>query len=175
MRKTLVHLSVAAFLALVVSAAAVGQTKISGSVQCGKAETQQKVDVGDRSNHSLILTQGNCTWTKPLELAGIHDKEGQNTASDELSGNRSHTRGYFVDSLENGDKAYVRYQGTMTWKDGTPQTLEGTWTYTGGTGKLRGIKGEGTYKGAFGADGSVTYDVGGQYELPAPKAKPKSK
>jgi len=40
-----------------------------------------------------------------------------------------------------------------------------------GTGKLKGIKGGGTYKGTAGADGSITYAVEGEYSLPAKNAK----
>ena len=42
----------------------------------------------------------------------------------------------------------------------------GTWTFTGGTGKLKGIKGKGTYKDKGAADGSGTIEVEGEYELP---------
>jgi len=45
----------------------------------------------------------------------------------------------------------------------------GTWSFTGGTGKLKGLKGKGTYKGTGNADGSMTYEVEGDYELPAAK------
>ena len=50
-------------------------------------------------------------------------------------------------------------------KDGVPQE-EGTWNFTGGIGKLKGIKGKGTYKGKGASDGTVTYEVEGEYELP---------
>ncbi len=40
-----------------------------------------------------------------------------------------------------------------------------------GTGKLKGIKGGGTYKGTAGADDSITYAVEGEYSLPAKNAK----
>ena len=50
----------------------------------------------------------------------------------------------------------------------------GTWVYTGGTGKFKGIKGKGTYKITIGADGTGVGDVDGEYTMPAPpKAKAK--
>ncbi len=153
-------------LLLVAVSAASAQTKISGTVQCGKPDTQQKVDVGDRPNHSFMITQGRCTWTKPLEIAGTQDKEGLNTIFGEISGNKSRDHGFYVDSMVSGDKAHVSYQGMTALKDGQPQSFEGTWSYTGGTGKLKGLKGKGTYKGTAAADGTVTYDVEGEYELP---------
>jgi hypothetical protein len=40
------------------------------------------------------------------------------------------------------------------------------WTFTTGTGKFKSIKGKGTYKGTPNADGTVTYEVTGEYSLP---------
>jgi hypothetical protein len=58
-------------------------------------------------------------------------------------GGTSRFHAYYVDEMANGDKAYYRYQGTSTLNDGAPQTEQGTWTLTGGTGKLKGTKGKG--------------------------------
>lgn len=33
--------------------------------RCGQAD-----DVGDRSNHGLGIDKANCTWPKPMEIAG---------------------------------------------------------------------------------------------------------
>lgn len=60
----------------------------------------------------------------------------------------------------------MRFQGANTVKNGAIQSSQGTWSFTGGTGKLKGIKGKGTYKGTGTADGGVTYEVEGEYELP---------
>jgi hypothetical protein len=47
-----------------------------------------------------------------------------------------------------------------------PESAEGTWSFVGGTGKLKGLKGKGTYKGKYAADGTSTYEIEGEYELP---------
>lgn len=156
--------TITSFLLLAVSAGA--QTKISGTATCGKPDVEQKVDVGDRVGHSFIVSQGKCTWTKPLEIAGSQDKEGLNTGFDEISGSKSRSHGYYVDTMATGDKAHVSYHGAGTLKDGQLQSVQGEWTYTGGTGKLKGLTGKGTYKGTAAADGTVTYEVEGEYELP---------
>ncbi len=101
-----------------------------------------------------------------MEVAGIQDKEYVAVEVDEIRGTSSGSHGSGVDSMANGDKCYVRFHGSGTVKDGAPQTAEGTWTYTGGTGKLKGIKGKGTYKGKAEADGSFTHEIEGEYELP---------
>jgi hypothetical protein len=72
--------------------------------------------------------------------------------------------------MDNGDKAFVRVQGNATSKDGKPESDEGTWSYTGGTGKLKGITGKGTYKGMVGADGFEDH-IEGDYSIAAPKTK----
>ena len=68
--------------------------------------------------------------------------------------------------MANGDKYSVRYQGTSTAKDGGPPTISGTWNFTGGTGKLKGLTGKGTYKGKGNPDGGATFEVRGDHKLP---------
>lgn len=142
------------------------QTKISGTAQCSKPDQQHALEVGDRPNHSFVIFQGKCTWSKPLEIAGTKAKDHSGTVFQEVSGNRASTRGSGVDTMENGDKFYVRWQGSTSTKDGIIQSDEGTWSFAGGTGKLKGIKGKGTYKGKGAADGTSTYEIEGEYKLP---------
>jgi len=75
--------------------------------------------------------------------------------------------------MSSGDKSYVRYQGYFSLKTATPETITGTYTYAGGTGKMKGLKGKGTYKAAGppNADGAITFDIEGEYELAAPAAQ----
>jgi len=161
--KTILTFLVVFALAAVASA----QTKISGTLQCGKPDEVHAIQVGDRPNHSFAISQSKCTWTKPWEIAGIQSKEGIGTEFDEISGDTSRYRFYFVDTMANGDKAYYRGEGTATLKGGVYQSADEKWTLVGGTGKLKGIKGKGTNKlKAAAADGSSTYDSEGEYELP---------
>jgi hypothetical protein len=68
--------------------------------------------------------------------------------------------------MVNGDKYFTSTQGMVTLKEGISQTAEGTWSYTGGTGQLKGIKGKGTYRGKAAADGTFTVEVEDEYLLP---------
>jgi len=149
------------------AAAASAQTKISATYQCAKADQEHSIQIGDRPNHSFTINQGKCTSTKPAEIAGIQSKEGVYTTLAETSGNTLRYRFYYVDTMANGDKAYYRGEGTMTVKDEVPQSGDEKWTLVRGTGKLKGIKGKGTdtLKTAA-ADGSSTWDLEGEYELP---------
>src|SRR5262249_16800408 len=65
------------------AAAASAQTKVSGTAQFGKPDTQQLVPVGDRPDHSLGVAQLKCTWTKPMEIGGDKFKEGVSTETAE--------------------------------------------------------------------------------------------
>ncbi len=140
---------------------AAAQDKISGSAQCGKPDVQQQVDVSDHPGHSISIMQMKCTWTKPMEVAGVQDKDGTDSGMADLHAGAGTSHGYYVDNMANGDKAYVHWQGKES-KDGS----EGKWTYTGGTGKFKGLKGGGTYKSKRAQDGSSTVDVDGEYSLP---------
>ncbi len=145
--------------------AVLAQTKISGTLQCSGPGEQHVLAVGDRPNHSLMISKGKCTWAKPMEIAGTQTKEYIGAEFVEISGTKYRGHGYAISTHANGDKSYYSTQESGIVKDGVPEG-GGTWTFTGGTGKLKGIKGKGTYKAKGAADGSATAEVEGEYELP---------
>jgi hypothetical protein len=149
---------------LALAASAVAQNKYSGAAQCGKAEKEYKIDVGDRLGHAFEIAQGKCTYTKG-EMEGIQVKEEMYTGFDEISGDAARGRFFTLVTMANGDKAYARGEFTQALKGGAAQTEEGRWSYSGGTGKFKGLKGKGTYKVKFAADGTSTAEVEGEYEL----------
>jgi hypothetical protein len=73
--------------------------------------------------------------------------------------------------MENGDKVYVHSQttGTVT-EGGNAFTYEGTWSWTDGTGRFKGIKGKGTSKGSGTTDSGSTSQIDIEYRLPDPAA-----
>lgn len=62
-------------------------------------------------------------------------------------------RGIFVDVHEDGSQTFGTFEGgqkTVSNADGSwSSTWEGTYEYTGGTGKFKNIKGQGRYKGSI--------------------------
>lgn len=149
---------------------ATAQNKISADGKCGKPDQVQSIEVGDRTGHALALVKFSCTWSTPIEMAGLQSKDYTSTVSSDVSGARTQDRGYVVITMDNGDKAFVRITGTgTTTKDGA-STGEGTWSYTGGTGKLKGLTGKGTYKSTGNADGGQDH-VEGEYTVPPSKTK----
>ena len=160
-----------AVLLMAFAGSALAQNHTSGTIKCGKQDTSQSIDVGDQPGHTLTVEKGSCTWSVPYEMAGLKSTTITETDSVDVNGPKAQVRGYAVTTMDNGDKAYVRYQGTGIVKDGVP-TGEGTWSYTGGSGKLKGLKGKGTYK-TSGPEGDT--QVEGEYSLPDPSATAKKK
>ena len=151
------------------AALGLAQTKVSGTGKCGKPDSENMIEVGDRATHSLGIVKQTCSWTTPLEMAGIKAKNYTVSISSDMMAGKSQDRGYVIVMMENGDKAFVRVQGTsMYTKDGAPLSDDGTWSYMGGTGKFKGLKGKGTYKGKAVADGFED-QIEGEYTLPAAK------
>src|SRR5262245_46127800 len=159
------------FLAILLSvglaAAAAAQTKTSGTIQCTQATDAPKpMDAGDAPGHMMGVGKSTCTWSKPMEIAGSKTKDGTSVTFDEMTGAKYSGHGTHVSTMDNGDKIFVKFQGGGTLKDNKLVSDAGSWSYTGGTGKMKGIKGKGTYKGKTNPDGSMTYDVEGDYTLP---------
>jgi hypothetical protein len=163
MRRSFAPLAIAA-AACCCAAPALAQTKVTATMACGKPDPQQMIAVGDRPDHALGVQQFKCDWTQPMELAADKSKDGQSTETVEIIGNKAQARGRHVTTMQSGDKVFVWYQGTTTIKDGAPLDSKGTWAYSGGTGKLKGIKGKGTYACSPWA-GGLSCAIEGDYEL----------
>lgn len=155
------------FAGIVLAASsASAQTKISGTIQCAKPDPQNVLPVGDRPGHALVTGKVKCTWTKPMDLAGAQTKTGEDVTSSDVDGARSRDSGYHMTTMDSGDRFVVRFTGTSALgEDGSVQTQMGTWSFVRGGGKLKGITGKGTYKATGGADGTVTTDVEGEYQI----------
>jgi hypothetical protein len=142
-----------------------GQTKISGIAKCDKSEQRQKIDIGDQPNHAYIIGQVKCTWITPFAIAGSNSKQYVITGFTELSGNIGRGHSFALGTLENGDRFQIRSQGRDVLKNGVFEGAGGRWSFVGGTGNLKGIKGNGTYQ-IKAATGGATYEMQGEFELP---------
>jgi hypothetical protein len=153
-------------IALAASVAA-GQTKLSGAAQCpGNPTESHNIELGDRPGHAFGIAKGTCTWTKPAEIAGLKTKDYTGVSLLEIDGNKFRYHASAMGSMDNGDKYFARLQGTTTMKDQKIWNDEGTWIFTGGTGKLKGLKGKGTYKCTPEGDNG-NCDMEGEYSLPS--------
>jgi hypothetical protein len=143
--------------------------KASGTVVCAKPEKQTNIDVPDQPGHVYSISQAKCSWTKPMEIGDTKHNAGVATGFDEINGTSAKGHGSYVDTLANGDTASYTYMSTATLKDGVLQTATDTWTLVGVAGKLKGAKGHGTCKGTGAADGTVTWECEGTYDVPKSK------
>jgi hypothetical protein len=146
--------------------ALVAANMASGTVVCAKAEKDSKIEVPDQPGHVYSISQSKCSWTKPMEIGDTKHNAGVATGFDEITGTSAKGHGTYVDTLANGDTAVYTYQTTGTLKDGALQTADDTWTLVSVTGKLKGAKGHGKCKGTGAADGSVTWNCQGTYQIP---------
>lgn len=155
----------AVWIAMAVTALASAQMKISGTLTCAKPDPMHSVDVGDSKAHSLTVMQNKCTWTKPIEIEGVQAKDDIGTGVSDARANMSHDQGYDVTTMANGDKLFVRNMGTSKMTPNGPGSMQGKWSFTGGTGKFKGIKGGGTFTGTGKPDGTAEINVEGEYTL----------
>ena len=172
MRKMGIALLIAASLALPAGA----QTKLHGKQTCQKSDPSYMVDVGDQPGHAIMLQKTTCTWADGgLDMEGLKSKGVVDVSTGEMRGVKMTDSGYNTTTMDNGDKFTVHYSGPATAaKDGSV-AFAGKWTFVSGTGKLKGIKGGGTYKGSGTADGAGSAEIEGEYAIAPPAAaKPKA-
>jgi hypothetical protein len=139
------------------------QGKISTQWKCdAKPTDQHSIAVPDREGHNYSIAQGKCTAASGT-IDDVKEQEGTFTEFGDMTSSGVRNHGVFVDTLASGDKLFYHYHGSQTWKDGKMQTATNKWTIVGGTGKFKGLKGEGDCKGTGNPDGSSTWDCDGSY------------
>ena len=153
------------FSGVLVSVSLSAATMTSGTATCTMdPASPAPVALTDMPNHAFAVGKAHCTWTG-FSVAGQAYKDGVSTSLNEISGDTSTATGYHVATTTTGDSATAKFQGSGKLKDGKNVSDGGTWTFTSGTGKLKGIKGKGTYRGTANPDGTITYKVTGEYSL----------
>ena len=139
------------------------QTKISGSAHCSEPYDSHTISIEQSADHSFVISQEKCTWVKPMEIAGIQNKDSISTDMYEVTGSTAHGRAFFVDTMANGDTVYYRAEWVVNGLDqGNAQSGKWTWKFAGGTGKFKKITGSGScdYRTA-----SSTWECQGEYAI----------
>jgi hypothetical protein len=171
MRKAMVLMVVweLAGLLLLLPLSALAQTKFSGTMECGKANSTYTIQIPEQKGSTYAITESKCTWTKPFTAAGTESTQNAGVDFTETRGDSVTGNSTGVTYYKNGDKVF--HKGTFTFD---PKTMisSGMWTFIGGTGKVQGIKGGGTSscksKSAE-PDAEATCEVKGDYTLPVAK------
>jgi hypothetical protein len=153
--------------AFALASSAVAQTRIAGSLDCGRADPMHVIQIPDREGFSYVIAQYKCTWDVPME--GLKTSDYVNIVFSEVMGTSVRTTSTGIARYTNGDRLYSHNTGT---RDIKALTSSGKWTYTLGTGKLSGIKGDGTYtckRKSAEPDAGFICKSEGEYLLPGPK------
>jgi hypothetical protein len=131
--------------------AASAEERCKVTYEYGTEETtfpqQLRIDVGDMPGHRISVyeihrgpnpnAKPNCEGFKTVELwiRGFGDSIDRNGRS----------WGYSVSTLDNGDKIYAEWSGTIVAAKGEDESVlnlyTGTATWTGGTGRYLGVRG----------------------------------
>ncbi len=136
-------------------------TKISGSFS-GKVNWQTVVSLPHAPGHVFSLG----------EVGGPQESSDPNWegatitywGSADLVNGTGKQSGYWVNNHPNGDQDWGTFGGRITTSDGQT-VMEGTFEYTGGTGRFEKIRGGGTYKGLLPTPDQVENAWEGEYEL----------
>ncbi|MEE9122004.1 MAG: hypothetical protein V3U56_12070 [Syntrophobacteria bacterium] len=118
--------------------------------------------VHDEPDHTLMILE---LEGEPIEyevgVAGEFVSRRSVNFHDRIKGSGP-MQGYTITNFQNGS-VYSRFEGE---RDGNTKVSTGTWKTYKGTGKLAGIKGEGTFRVTAGkTTNEFTMDMEGQYEL----------
>jgi hypothetical protein len=135
--------------------------KVSGSFT-GRATMQTTAVIPDSDGHELSLAEveGPQKSSDPL----WSDVRITYWGSADLVAGNGPQRGYWMNRHAHGETDWGTFEGKITTA-GAQTTMEGTYKWTGGTGKFKGISGGGKYKGLFTSPTEVINDWDGEYHL----------
>lgn len=141
-------------------------TKITGTFT-GKVKTQTAAALSHEDNHALTLVEvaGTQKSSDPLWNGARITYWG----TGDLVNGGGPQRGYYVNDHSDGELEWGTFEGKLS-TSGQQVTMEGTFKFTGGTGKFKSISGGGKYKGRITAGGDVSNDWQGEYQLASAKA-----
>jgi hypothetical protein len=136
-------------------------TDFSGSAS-SKVQSQTVVGVPGQDDRQLAMAV----------LAGAHTTSDQKfdkakityVGTAETVNGDGEQRGYFHNVHPNGDTSHGTFEAKVKTA-GTAVTLDGTWTFAGGTGSLSGLKGSGVFKSEMTSPTTSEMKWSGKYEI----------
>src|SRR5262245_32424099 len=134
-----------AFFAAVSLVPAIAEGQDLGTSRRVQATTKiTTVEIGDVPDHVVgVVEFKGLTFFANGEVA----THANSATFDLTKGSGSH-QGYVVHYFDDGSTSIERYQGEAKLSaDGKRTTISGTFQCVGGTGRFKGLKGEGTYRG----------------------------
>jgi len=134
---------------------------ISGSFS-GKVTKQSGMPLADKPNHELAMGEVNGIQKSPDPL--WNDSKISYWGVTDLLDGKGTQNGYFNNVHPDGGRDCGTFEGKVT-ADSSGMTVEGTFKFTGGDGKYRGISGGGTFKTIAKSETGVEATWTGAYEL----------
>lgn len=110
----------------------------AGADETPRPQTGPAVGQRNRRSAQPLFGDGQIHVEQTIEIAGIQGGGGLSRCFRRRHGNKVTGRGTLWAPGPAGTSS-ARYQGTDTRKDGAPQSSTGTRSFTGGTGKLKGL------------------------------------
>ncbi|MBN3789171.1 hypothetical protein G3N94_20055 [Burkholderia sp. Ac-20353] len=123
------------------------KTKVSFEVpgKNSKYTQQHTLDVGDMPGHAVRLFEISRTFPEdPPVFAGVPVKDYLTQGRSDTVGGNGPVVAYYIFSMANGDKVFGKYEGIAqapASQSPNKRTVVGNLVLTGGTGKLRQIRG----------------------------------
>jgi len=130
----------------------------------GRSTMQTVFSLHDTTDHEMSI----------MEVRGLQNSSDDNWKDTKITywGTADLIRGcgaehgYFVEDHANGDRDFGTFEGKLSSANGQA-TIEGTYRYTNGTGKLAGISGSGKFKGRLTSPTEIEMSWEGSYQLAA--------
>ena len=134
----------------------------------GKVKVQTALAVSDQPKHELNVA----------EIGGTQksaDENWNNAAINywgtmDVLGGKGSQRGYFVNDHGKDGRSWGAFEGKVA-TNGAEFTIEGTYQFTGGSGKFKGLAGNGTFKTKMNSPRDVEATWMGKYELATAQAQ----
>ncbi len=149
---------------LAATAVSTAETLPVATFKCSKPDPVYSLEAGDTPNHHFYILKVACVPTQSIRIAGVEVKDVTVTASGEVSGDRDRGGAVHVNTMANNDKVFARSISTGRIQNGR-ETHGGTWTFVGGTGKFKNIRGKGTYQCKPAEAGGEVCTSSGSYSL----------
>jgi hypothetical protein len=151
MQTPIVSTVFAAVLALSVSAPAAAAEKVVGVNKDFQRLSETSVNIPDKPGHTLKLIT--LVWKSVSSNPNFGEAWASCVEQQDSNGTDTALLGYGTNHYQSGDVSYFRWEGTRdaTKKDAGDIVAHGTWTWLGGTGKFKTIKGSGTFSCKFGS------------------------
>ena len=141
----------AGVLAVSASFPAAAAEKVSGINKDFQRLSETTVNVPDKPDHTF--KQNTTVWKTVSSNPNFGEAWTSAVSQQDNIGTDTTERGYGTNHYQNGDVNYFSWEGTgkTTTKDGGVYEVaaQGKFTFLGGTGKFKTIKGSGTYACKF--------------------------